>query len=87
MYDKIDALLDRVSDAEMKVVYKAAVQLKESKKKTQDQVDEEAEPQTNELLRQAEARECDMVRPRPTATTVSWRRPKLIQSPVTQKRA
>ena len=31
MYDKIDALLDRVSDAEMKVLWKAAVQLKESK--------------------------------------------------------
>ena len=41
---------------------------------------------SDELVKRAAAHECGMVRP-PTAATVSWRRPKPVQSPVTQKRA
>ena len=83
----IDALLDSAGDTEMKLLTKLAVKLIQSKKKKlPHQLLKEAEAETDELVKRAAARECGMVRP-PTAATVSWRCPKPVQSPVTQKRA
>ena len=83
----IDALLDSAGDTEMKLLTKFAVKLIQSKKKKlPHQLLKEAEAETDELVKRAAARECGMVRP-PTAATVSWRCPKPVQSPVTQKRA
>ena len=70
-------------DTEMKLAVKL---IQSKKKKLPHQLLKEAEAETDELVKRAAARECGMVRP-PTAATVSWRRPKPVQSPVTQKRA